>query len=252
MKITFLGTATSRGVPVLNCDCPTCTSQDPRNRRYRSSIYLESEELSILIDTPPELRLQLLKNKIKKIDTILFTHAHADHIMGFDDIRAINYLQQSSIPCYGNKQALQEIRKAFSYIFTANQQKGGLPQARLHHKSSPFELGNMKITPLVVKHGNIDILGYRINDFAYITDCSFIPEETFKLLEGVQLLILGTLRYRPHPTHFNLEESLEVIERLNVPQAYLTHLSHKFEHNNLKDKLPDHVLPAYDGLTIKF
>ncbi|OCL27685.1 MBL fold metallo-hydrolase [Orenia metallireducens] len=250
MKITFLGTGTSHGVPVIGCECPTCISEDSKNKRYRSSIYIEVDNTSLLIDTPPELRLQLLENNIRKVDAVLFTHPHADHLMGFDDLRGINRLQSSSIPCYGNKMTIEEIEKVFSYILNPIQIGGGIPQVTLHKVNTEFEINSNIITPIPVKHGGLDIFGYRIDKFAYLTDCSYIPENSFTLLEGIKLLVIDALRYRSHSTHMNIEEALKIADRLGVSKAYFTHLSHDLEYNKVNSELPDHVKLAYDGLQL--
>ncbi|ACL69854.1 MBL fold metallo-hydrolase [Halothermothrix orenii] len=250
MEIVFLGTGTSHGVPVIGCNCKTCQSKNPRNKRTRSSIYVKFESFSILVDTPPELRLQLLNNGIHKVDAILYTHSHADHIMGFDDIRAFNLINKRPLPCYGNSSTIKDIKRTFNYIFNAVQMGGGLPQVQLIEVNSTFFIEDIKIIPLPVKHGKLDILGYRFGRIAYITDCSHIPESTYDKLEGLDILIIDALRYRPHPTHMNISEALEVIEKTGVSRAYLTHLSHSVEHEELKKNLPSWVRPAYDGLKI--
>ena len=251
MQITFLGTGTSHGVPVIGCECATCMSDDFKNKRYRSSIYIELEDSSLLIDTPPELRLQLLDNNIRKIDAVLFTHPHADHLMGFDDLRGINRLQRSSIPCYGNSMTIKEIERVFSYIFNPIQIGGGVPEVTLHRVNTDFEIDGNIINPIPIKHGDLDILGYRIGKFAYITDCSYIPESSFALLDGIELLVIDALRYRPHSTHMNIEQALKVVNRLGVSKAYFTHLSHDLEHNKVNSELPDYVQLAYDGLKVE-
>ncbi len=251
MKITFLGTGTSHGVPLVGCNCSTCTSNDPRDRRYRSAIYIQLSDLSILIDTPPELRLQLLENKIRKIDAVLFTHPHADHLMGFDDLRAINRLQKEEIYCYGNKMTINRIENIFDYIFNQIQLGGGIPEVILRKVDASFRINNTSVIPLPVKHGKLDIFGYKIGELAYITDCSFIPKETFSLLSDIKVLIIDALRYRPHPTHMNIEEALEVVDRLNVDRAYFTHLSHDLKHQKVNNELPSYVQLAYDGLQLE-
>ncbi len=251
LYITFLGTGTSIGVPMIGCDCPTCSSSDPKNRRYRSSIYIEIDNLKLLIDTPPEMRLQFLENNITEVNSILFTHAHADHIMGFDDIRAINRLQQEEIPCYGNQDTIKEIERIFDYIFNTSQIGGGIPRVILNTVNLTFKISNVTIIPLPVKHGELDILGYKIGEMAYITDCSHIPSSTMNLLSNIEVLIIDALRYKPHPTHMNIEEVLSIIDKLKVNKAYLTHLSHDLEHNNVNKKLPANVQLAYDKFRIK-
>lgn len=251
MEITFLGTGTSYGVPILGCNCATCTSNDPKNIRYRSSIFIKDTNLSILIDTPPELRLQLLNNKIYNFDLVLFTHSHADHIMGFDDIRVINKNQNKSIPCYGNKQTINHLRHIFSYIFEPEQIGGGVPQVSLNLIKDDLYINNTRITPLPVKHGKLDILGYKINNkLAYITDCSHIPQNTIKLIKNVKILIIDALRYKRHSTHMNVEQALKVINKLNLDMAYFTHISHDIEHNKTNEELPENVHLAYDGMNI--
>jgi len=251
LEITFLGTGTSHGVPIVGCNCKTCTSNDPKNKRFRSSIYIKNSDKNILIDTTPDLRLQLLNNDITDIDIVLFTHAHADHIMGFDDLRAINRLNKADIPCYGNKETLDALKRKFTYIFKDHHCKFAVPSVKLIEIEGVLEFNNLKITPLPVEHNNDTVLGYKVNNMAYITDCSCIPEESFKLIEDVDLLILDALRYKSHPKHFNIEEAVEVIEDLGVKKAYLTHISHEIEHNEVNDKLPEGIQLAYDGLKLK-
>lgn len=251
MEITFLGTGTSHGVPIIGCNCKTCISNNPKNKRFRSSIYIKNSDKNILIDTTPDLRLQLLKNDITDIDIVLFTHAHADHIMGFDDLRAINRINKADIPCYGNKETLDALKRKFTYIFKDHHCKFAVPSVKLIEIKDGLEFNNLKITSLPVKHNNDTVLGYKVNNMAYITDCSYIPEKTFKLIEDIDLLILDALRYKSHPKHFNIEQAVEVIKDLGVKRAYLTHISHEIEHNEVNEKLPEGIQLAYDGLKLR-
>lgn len=250
MKILFLGTGTSHGVPMVGCKCPVCTSSISKNKRFRSAVYINTDNLSLLIDTPPELRLMLLEYQITAIDGILYTHPHADHLMGFDDIRAINRLTSRQIPCYGNHNTIQEINTVFPYINNALQKGGGLPEVFIKTVEKPFFIKNTKIIPLQVEHGLMKILGYRIANLAYITDCSHIPSSTMEKLDNLDLLILGALRYRKHPTHMNIEQALKVIKEIGVPRVYLTHISHELDHELVNYQLPDNIQLAYDGLEI--
>jgi len=251
LEITFLGTGTSHGVPIIGCNCKTCTSEDSKNKRFRSSIYIKNAQKNILIDTTPDLRLQLLNNNITDIDLVLFTHAHADHIMGFDDIRAINRLNKADIPCYGNKETLEAIKRKFAYIFDDHHCKFAVPSVKLKEIDKALKFADLKITPLPVKHNHDTILGYKVNNMAYITDCSFIPKNSFEMIKDVDLLILDALRYKSHPKHFNIEQAIEVIRDLGVKRAYLTHISHEIEHNEVNEKLPQGIQLAYDGLKLK-
>lgn len=251
MEILFLGTGTSHGVPLIGCDCDTCLSRDSRNNRTRCSIFIKEKDISVLIDTPQELRLQLLDNNITHFDIILYTHPHADHLLGFDDIRSVNRLTGKKVPCYGNKYTINEIKRVFPYIHDAVQKGGGLPEVSFHIIDRTLSFSGIEIIPLPVKHGKLDILGYRIGKMAYITDCSFLPDDTYKLLDDIELLIIAALRYKKHKTHMNIEEVINVIKTLNVPRAYLTHMSHDLEYNRLNYQLPDHIKPAYDGLRIE-
>ncbi len=252
MKIKFLGTGTSHGVPVPGCNCNTCKSSDPRNNRFRSSIYVEWEDKSCLIDTPPEHRLQMVKWGAPKPDIILFTHGHADHIMGFDDIRSLNWRKNGEITCYCNQETEARIREAFSYIFAEQGTKGGgLPQAKIKNISMLPEPWENLITPLPVKHGKMDVLGYKIGSAAYLTDVSKIPETTRKLLTDIELLILGVLRKRQHPTHLSLAEGIEIADDLNANRNYFVHMSHDLEYQTINKALPEHIDLAFDGLSVK-
>lgn len=250
MRITLLGTGTSHGVPVLGCDCPTCTSTDPRDFRTRSSAYLCMGENGpgILIDTATEFRLQSLKNRISRVDLVLITHCHADHICGFDDLRRFNELQKQTIPVYGNQDTIPKVARMFSYIFDPRAQVGGgKPRIDLHEISGEFAAGGVRITPIPLWHGSLPVFGYRIGNFAYITDCNEIPPTSLSLLEDLDLLVLGVLRFRPHPTHLNLEAGLELIRRLKPRRCRFTHICHDFLHRELSELLSEGVAPGYDG-----
>jgi phosphoribosyl 1,2-cyclic phosphate phosphodiesterase len=251
LQITFLGTGTSHGVPVIACDCEVCQSNNPKNKRMRTSIHIKSEEYNLLIDTPPEMRLELIANKIKNVDSVLMTHAHADHIMGFDDIRALNWFQGKEMPVYGDHKTLNHIKKVFPYIFSEENPGGGVPQVILKKIEEEMHFKDLTVQPVPIYHGDNKILAYRINNFAYLTDCSKISESSLKLLEGIEYAAVDALRFEEHPTHMSVDQAVELIESLNLKHGYLTHISHRLDHQKLNDYLPEYVSPAYDGLKIE-
>ena len=251
MQITFLGTGTSHGVPVIACDCEVCQSNNPKNKRMRTSIHIKSEEYNLLIDTPPEMRLELIANKIKNVDSVLMTHAHADHIMGFDDIRALNWFQGKEMPVYGDHKTLNHIKKVFPYIFSEENPGGGVPQVILKKIEEEMHFKDLTVQPVPIYHGDNKILAYRINNFAYLTDCSKISESSLKLLEGIEYAAVDALRFEEHPTHMSVDQAVELIESLNLKHGYLTHISHRLDHQKLNDYLPEYVSPAYDGLKME-
>jgi phosphoribosyl 1,2-cyclic phosphate phosphodiesterase len=250
LSITFLGTGTSNGIPVIGCDCPVCTSGNFKNKRTRSSILLSTDYTNVLIDISPDFRSQALRAEITDIDAVFLTHAHADHLHGLDDIRPLSW--GKVIPVYGNEPALAELVVRFDYIFRSTQKGGGKPRVSLHDiENSPVKIGDIRLVPIPIKHGNLDILGYRIGNISYLTDCSFIPEESYRLLAGTEILIIGSLRYNRHPTHFSVSEAVTEIEKIGPRKAYLTHICHEAEHEELLSFLPDSVEPGWDGLKIE-
>lgn len=254
MKVTFLGTGTSTGVPVVGCGCRICTSGEPRNQRLRQSVKIEAKERVFLIDTTPDLRLQLLRDPIPRLDFILFTHSHADHVMGLDDVRPFNFFQRRTLVAYANPLTARGIRRAFSYIWDPRTQLGGgKPQIDLREVDAPFEHDGIPIVPIPVRHGEWTILGYRIGPFAYITDTNGIPEESMRLLEGVEVLALDGLRLGPpHPTHFIIDEAIEAARPIGAKTTYLIHLSHDIDHDTVDAQLPAGFRLAWDGLTLEF
>lgn len=251
MKITFLGTGTSQGVPVIGCTCEVCQSLDYRDKRLRSSIHVQIENQSLVIDTGPDFRQQMLREHINRLDAVLFTHSHKDHIAGLDDVRAYNYLQQSDMPIYGNADVLAQLKTEFYYAFEKNKYPG-IPQLKLHEITAPFTIGSVKIIPLPVLHYQLPVLGFRINDFSYITDANQIPAQTLDLLKGTKVLVLNALQREKHISHFNLEEALAIATRIEAEQTYFIHISHKLgRHKIVERELPNSVALAYDGLSIE-
>lgn len=254
MKLTFLGTGTSNGIPMLACNCPVCTSQDPRNNRLRASVLLESGEHNLLIDASSDFRQQGLKFNIQNISDILITHIHADHVFGLDEMRRYNQLYKKDIQLYLKGDFDQEIREVFKYIYYPPLQLGGGVSKILNHVVSPgasFRINDFEITPLNIFHGILPILGYRINDVAYLTDCSKIPEETYPLLKNLKVLVLGALRDTTHPTHFSLAEAVAEAKLIGADQTYFTHISHNLEHVQTNESLPKNIQLAYDGLSLE-
>lgn len=253
MTVTFRGTGTSTGVPVVGCFCGVCTSDDPRNKRLRQSVKIESRGKVLLIDTTPDLRLQLLRDPIPRLDFILFTHSHSDHLMGLDDIRPFNFRQRESIHAFANAPTAKAIRRAFSYIWADTQIGGGKPQLELHEVDGAFRHEEIDIVPIPVWHGQWMILGYRIGPFAYITDTNGIPESSVRLLQGIDTLALDGLRAAPpHPTHFTIGEAVEAAQRIGARITYLIHLTHDIDHQSCEETLPKSVRLAYDGLRLEF
>ena len=253
---TFLGTGTSVGVPMIGCGCPVCTSTNPRNQRYRCSALVGTPQGNILIDTPPELRLQLLREKISTVGAVLFTHYHADHLFGLDDIRPLCHKMNGPMPLYCTAEVEQKIREAFSYAFKADTQQmplGYVPRMQFQRITErPFTVLGEEVTPVPLIHAHFDVFGFRFGDVAYCTDLNKIPEQSWRLLEGLRVLVLDALRDRPHPAHLSLDEALEVIRQLKPAKAYLTHMSHDLEHDATNRRLPSNVELAYDGLTFDF
>ncbi|HEX6088095.1 MAG TPA: MBL fold metallo-hydrolase [Thermoanaerobaculia bacterium] len=253
MRVTFLGTGTSTGVPVIGCRCAVCTSDDPRNQRLRQSVHIESGGKHFLIDTTPDLRLQLLRHPIPRLDFLLYTHSHSDHLMGLDDIRPFNFRQREPIHAFASPHTAKAVRRAFSYIWDDSQLGGGKPQLDLHDVAAPFTHEGIDIVPLPVEHGNWTILGYRIGPFAYITDTNGIPPATMKLLEGVDTLALDGLRVAPpHSTHFTIGEAVDVAQQIGARITYLIHLTHEVDHARVDATLPPNVRLAWDGLELTF
>lgn len=250
MVVTILGSGTSNGVPVIGCTCPVCLSCDKKNNRTRSSLWIQGESASFIIDTATEFRIQALREGIDRVDAVFLTHAHADHIHGLDDIRPLSY--NRTIPVYSNEPTIAEIQHRFDYIFKGTQKGGGKPRITLHPLGAgTVPIADLTITAVPVMHGKLPILAYRIGDVGYCTDCSYIPETSFKLLENLKLLIIGSLRYTPHPTHFSVSQTVEVIRKLHPEKAYLTHISHEIEHAALISELPHGIEPAWDGLKVE-
>jgi phosphoribosyl 1,2-cyclic phosphate phosphodiesterase len=252
MRLTFLGTGTSTGVPSIACDCETCISDDPRDRRLRVSVLVEHAGQTIIVDTSTDFRQQALRQKLKHLDAVLVTHCHADHIFGLDDIRPLNF-RHGALGLYANERAWVDIRRIFQYVFEPSHFGGGLPQIVPHTvvSGASFCLApELEITPLEVIHGRLPVIAYRFNDFAYATDLSEIPPDTIAGLRGLKVLVLDCLRIRPHPTHLWLERALEYVEELKPERTYLTHITHDVKHARDSALLPAGVSWAYDGLVV--
>lgn len=248
MRVTMMGSGTSTGVPVIGCDCAVCRSAEPRNRRLRPGLKLELPGGVALVDTPTDLREQALRFGLPRVDAIVFTHAHADHVFGLDDVRIFNFRQRQAIPCYGSPETLRCLRRAFAYVFEDGQEGGGKPQLELLPVEAPFDLLGVRWEPLPVWHGELEVLAYRIGRFAYVTDCNRIPEESLARLGGLDLLILDALRYRPHPTHFTIAEAIAVAERLRPRRTIFTHLTHDVDYGAPRMALPPGMELGFDGL----
>ncbi len=249
-RVTVLGSGTSHGVPMIGCSCATCSSTDPRDRRTRPSIYVDVVDgPKVLVDTSTDLREQALAQGVRRVDAILFTHSHADHVMGLDDSRRFSQMQKGQIPCYADAATVAALQKQFYYVFDPGTEKGGgLPQIELNTIDGPFEIAGLRVQPIPLMHGRRPVLGFRFGDFAYLTDTNYVPDEAWPLLGGVKTIVLDALRHRPHPTHFTVAEALTVVDRLKPQQTYFTHICHDLPHVATNQSLPAGVELAFDGL----
>lgn len=249
-----MGTGTSHGVPMIGCDCVVCRSTDPRDTRLRPSIYVTcDDDTRVLVDTTPDLRQQALTHDLRRVDAVLYTHTHADHILGLDELRRYNHMTHQPMPLYGDAFTLQELRRVFAYAFDPNTPKGGgIPQLQLWTLGGgPLMLGRQEVVPVPVRHGYRMILGFRFGRFAYLTDCNEIPASSMPLLEGLDVLVLDALRHKPHPTHFTLAEAVAAAGAIGARQTYFTHIAHELGHAVTSASLPPGMALAYDGLTLE-
>ncbi len=251
MRLTLLGTGTSHGVPVIGCSCAVCTSEDPRNQRTRSSAFVEVGGRSFLIDTATELRLQALRNGVRRVDAVLYTHEHADHVNGLDDLKAFNAVLGGPVPCYGNRSTADALGERFDYAFAGTPWVGFIPHLTFTVVERPFEALGIPITPVELRHGRIVSTGWRIGRFAYLTDTNGIPPASLALLGGLDVMVVDGLRPRPHPTHFSIPEAVAVARELRPRRTLLTHLTHEVEHATVSETLPPGVELAYDELTFE-
>ncbi|MCE9633514.1 MAG: MBL fold metallo-hydrolase [Methylophilales bacterium] len=251
MQLIVLGVGSSAGTPAIACDCATCTSGNPRNKRTRCSVAIESDSgQTILIDTGPDLRLQALREKILRVDAVLYTHTHADHLNGIDDLRGFCQKNRVQIPLYGNATTIENISSRFGYTLREPGDHWDLPVLRVNTIDAPFEVCGERVTPIPIIHGRLQILGFRIRNFAYLTDVSEIPEESLALLQGLDVLLLDCLRHKPHPTHISVEQSLSYARQIAAKTTYLIHMTHDLEYETLQASLPQGVHVGYDGLRL--
>ena len=252
MKLTFLGTGTSQGIPVLTCKCEVCLSDDFRDKRLRTSALISTESTTIVIDAGPDFRAQMLKADVQKLDAVFLTHAHHDHVSGMDDVRAYNYKQKMPVSVYGNHECLSHVSRYYDYAFEEDKYPG-VPEFDLKElDKQPVTIGDIQILPIPVLHGKLPILGYRFGPLAYITDASYISSSSLQLLEGVEVLVINALRHKEHHSHFNFQQALDIIQIIHPKNSFLTHLSHMAErHIEIVDSMPTGVTPAYDGLSIE-
>jgi len=252
LRITLLGTGTSQGVPVIGCTCEVCRSVDYRDKRLRVSVHLQVGGKSIIIDTGPDFRQQVLRERVRTLDALVFTHEHKDHTAGLDDIRAYNFSQQKDMPVYAEERVLEQLKKEFSYIFS-DYKYPGIPQVQLHTvQNRPFEVEGVPFTPIRVMHYKLPVFGYRVGDFTYITDANHISEEEKEKVRGSKVVVLNALRQEPHISHFSLQEAVNLLEELQPEQAYLTHISHLLgQHREVEQKLPGFIRLGYDGLQLE-
>lgn len=252
MRVTLLGCGTSSGVPAIGCDCDTCTSDDPKDKRLRCSCFIETHTANILIDTSPDFRQQALIHKINRIDAILYTHAHFDHIGGFDEIRGFNFINDSPIPLYLTEKTFKDLRRTFIYAFEEPEQiGGGVPMVDVNFIDTDiFKVNDVVITPIPMMHGKMETRGFKIGDFAYCTDANFIPDSSIELLRGIKILVLDALKYTKHSTHYNLEEAIEVANLIGAEQVFFTHLTHAINYSECGKTLGAGKNLAYDGLKL--
>ncbi len=249
VRLTVLGSGTSHGIPMIGCDCAVCTSTDPRDRRTRPSVLFTFDGGAVLVDTGPELRLQALAQNVRRVDAICLTHHHADHVAGLDDVRRFNWLRGGPIDVFGNAETIRGVRTMFPYAFRDDPDyPSSKPNLQARVVDGPFEVGGCRVTPIPLLHGRMPVLGYRIGGIAYCTDCSEIPQSSWPLLRGLDVLVLDALRRRPHPTHFNLEQAVEVARRVGAERTYFTHIAHELGHAETNAQLPDGMELAWDGL----
>jgi phosphoribosyl 1,2-cyclic phosphate phosphodiesterase len=249
-KITVLGSGTSVGVPTVGCHCAVCTSTDPRDNRLRPSILIGYQGHNVLIDTTPDFRTQALRARLERLQAVIFTHSHADHMMGFDDIRPFNFRQSGDIPVYAAAKTMDALRRAFPYVFDGAERNTNVPHIDPREIEGPFDLFGMEFVPIPILHGPQTILGFRFGNAAYLTDHSEIPDSSMDLLRGLDVIFLDALRYKPHPTHSTVERSMKTVEALGVRRAFFTHICHDLGHERAESMLPPHIRLAYDGLEI--
>jgi phosphoribosyl 1,2-cyclic phosphate phosphodiesterase len=249
--ITFLGTGTSQGVPVIACDCEVCTSTDPRDNRLRTSIMIESGDKNVVIDSGPDFRYQMLREKVKHLDAIVFTHEHKDHVAGLDDIRAFNYRQNSPVDIYATERVQAALKREFAYVF-AEFKYPGIPQVNMHTINlEPFDIGSLHFIPIEVMHYKLPVLGFRIGDFTYITDAKTVSATEVKKIKGTKTLVINALQTQSHISHFTLDEALTFAQEVGAEKTYLTHISHRLGlHKEMSEQLPQGIEFAYDGLKL--
>ena len=252
LKITFLGTGTSGGVPMIGCDCAICSSSDEKDKRLRSSILVQSKKTILVVDTTPDFRTQMLRENVKKLDAVIFTHPHKDHIAGLDDVRAYNFFQHKPMDIYANDLTQEALRREFYYIFSEKKYPG-IPNIQLHTiTDEPFKVGDIIVIPILVHHLNMPVLGFRFGNFTYITDANKIDGKEKEKIQGSEVLVVNALRKKEHISHFTLQEAIDLVEELKIPTAYFTHISHQLGlHNDINKELPSNIHLAYDGLQLE-